>query len=439
MVIVDELRALDRNQRAAFAAALLGWALDAFDFFLLTFVIKDIASAFHAKVSDVSVAITLTLVARPIGAFVFGRLADRYGRRPVLMTTVGLYSVLAMASAFSPSLPVLLALRFLFGFAMGGEWGIGASLALETIPTKSRGVVSGVLQSGYPIGYFLAALANLLLPHIGWRGMLGLSVLPALLILYIRRHVPESPAWEAARAQAGAGRGVSFLKAMRGHWRRFAFVVLLMTCMNLFSHGTQDIYPTFLRVQHQFPAGVVTLLTMVLNLGAVAGGLTFGGLSERIGRRRAIALAALLALPVIPLWAFSSTPLLLGVGVFLIQVAVQGAWGVIPAHLNELSPEGVRGAFPGFAYQLGNLFAAVNAVMQARIAESHHDNYGLALALVCGVVAVCVAITALIGPEAKGVAFGSPKSSTLDHGGEIMSTSLDIKGGRHGAGSRRAS
>jgi MFS transporter, SHS family, lactate transporter len=437
MVIVDELRTLDRVQRAAFAAALLGWALDAFDYFLLTFVIKDIASAFHAEVSAVSVAITLTLMARPIGAFVFGRLADRYGRRPVLMTSVGLYSVLAMASAFSPTLPVLLALRFLFGIAMGGEWGIGASLALESIPARSRGVVSGILQQGYPMGYFLAALANLLLPQIGWRGMLALGVLPALLILYIRRKVAESPAWEATRGHGGSG-GIGFLEAMRGHWRRFAFVVVMMTFMNFFSHGTQDLYPTFLRVQHHLPAGVVTLLTIVLNLGAITGGMIFGGLSEKIGRRRAIALAALLALPVIPLWAFSSTPLLLGVGAFLIQIAVQGAWGVIPAHLNELSPEGARGVFPGFAYQLGNLFAAMNAVMQARIAESHHDNYALALALVCGVVAVCVAITALFGPEAKGVVFGLAKSSTLDNSRGTVSTSLDIKGAPHGAGSRRA-
>lgn len=406
MVIIDELRALDRTQRAAFAAALLGWALDAFDYFLLTFVLKDIATAFHAKVSAVSFAITLTLVARPVGAFIFGRLADRFGRRPLLMADVGLYSVLAVASAFSPTLPVLLGLRFLFGIAMGGEWGIGASLALETIPAKSRGVISGILQEGYPMGYFLAALANLLLPQIGWRGMLALGAAPALLILYIRRHVPESPTWKAARAEGGAGSGVGFLQAMRGHWRRFAFVVLLMTFMNVFSHGTQDIYPTFLRVQHHFGPGLVTLLTILLNLGAVAGGLIFGGLSERLGRRRTMALAALIALPIIPLWAFSSTPLLLGAGAFLIQVAVQGCWGVVPAHLNELSPEGARGAFPGFAYQLGNLLAAINAVTQARIAEAHHNNYGLALALVCGVIAVLVAVTVLLGPEAKGVAFG---------------------------------
>jgi SHS family lactate transporter-like MFS transporter len=404
MVIVDELRALDRNQRSAFVASFLGWALDAFDFFLLTFVIKDIAAEFYVVRSQVALALTLTLAARPVGAFIFGRLADRYGRRPVLMADVLAYSALALASAFSPNLTTLLILRTLFGVAMGGEWGIGASLALETVPTKSRGVVSGILQEGYPVGYFLAALANLLSPTIGWRGMLALGALPALLILFVRRNVKESPVWEAQRA-AAAGKRPSLRRALKGQWKRLIYAVLLMTCFNYFSHGTQDLYPTFLQVQHGFSPGMVTLLTVILNLGAVTGGLIFGPLSEKIGRRRAIVLAALLALPVIPLWSQSTTPLLLGLGAFLIQVAVQGAWGVVPAHLNELSPPKARGVFPGFAYQLGNLFAAGNLYLQARIAEANGDNYGLALAVVCGTVAVALAFVTWFGPEAKGASF----------------------------------
>jgi SHS family lactate transporter-like MFS transporter len=406
MVIVDELKALDHNQRSAFLASLLGWALDAFDFFVLTFVIKDIATDFGVKVSAVSTAITLTLVMRPLGALAFGWLADRFGRRPVLMFDVGLYSVLALASAFAPNLITLLILRALFGFAMGGEWGIGASLTMESIPAKSRGVVSGILQQGYPMGYFMGALANLFLPQIGWRGMMMLGILPALLIMFIRRHVKESPAWEEARANrvVGGHRG-TLLPALKHGWRRFLFLVVLMTGFNFFSHGSQDLYPTFLRVQHGFSPQVVTALTMVLNVGAIIGGLVFGTLSERIGRRKAIVTAALLALPIIPLWAFSTTPLMLGLGAFLIQIAVQGAWGVVPVHLNELSPGEARGTFPGFAYQLGNLFAAMNAIWQARIAEAHGNNYGLALAIVCGVVAVVIAVVVWLGPEAKGVAF----------------------------------
>jgi SHS family lactate transporter-like MFS transporter len=404
MVVIDELKALDKVQRAAFLAAFLGWALDAFDFFLLTFILKDIAGEFHESIKAVTVAITLTLVARPFGAFIFGRLADRFGRKPVLMFDVGLYAVLALASAFSPNLLVLLILRFGFGLAMGGEWGIGASLALETIPTKSRGVVSGLLQQGYPVGYFMGALANLALPTIGWRGMLMLGVAPALLIMFIRRHVPESPAWEAEHRNHAKTR-VGFLAAMKGSWPRLIYAVVLMTCFNFFSHGTQDIYPTFLKVQHHFDAGTVTALTIALNLGAITGGLIFGALSEKIGRRKAIVLAALLALPIIPLWAFSATPLLLGLGAFLIQIAVQGAWGVVPVHLNELSPAAARGTFPGFTYQIGNLLAAANATLQAGIAESHGNNYGLALAVVCGVVAVTLAVVTWFGPEAKGVDF----------------------------------
>jgi SHS family lactate transporter-like MFS transporter len=411
MVIVDDLRALSGPQRAAFFASLAAWTLDAFDYFLLVFVLKDIARDFHADIAVANSAVLLTLVARPVGALVFGRLADRYGRRPMLMLVVGLYSVLAMASAFSPTILFLLGLRTLFGFAMGGVWGIGASLALETIPARSRGVVSGILQEGYPLGYFLAAIANLFVPTIGWRGMLALGVLPALLIVFIQRSVRESPAWEAARVTKAEPRHPGLFQTLKGHWGRLAYAVLLMTCFNFFSHGTQDLYPQFLQVQHGYSATIVSVLTICLNLGAMMGGLIFGPLSEKIGRRRAIALASVLALPVIPLWAFSSTPLMLAAGAFLIQAAVQGAWGAVPAHLNELSPEGARGTFPGFAYQLGNLFAAVNITLQTMLVKSHHNDYGFALAVVCGIIAVVLAVVAWLGPEAKGAAFGAAQSA----------------------------
>jgi len=404
MAMFAQLRELNHQQRSAVLASFLGWTLDAFDFFLLVFVIKDIAAEFGSDVKDVTFAILLTLAMRPIGAFIFGLLADRFGRRPTLMADIILYSLLELASAFAPSLGVLIFLRALYGIAMGGEWGIGASLAMETIPPQTRGLVSGILQQGYAVGYLLAAVVYFLLfSFIGWRGMFAVGVLPALLVLYIRIHVKESPVWESARDEQE-----STVAAIAQHWQLFIYVVVLMTALNFFSHGTQDLYPTFLEVQHQLSPHAVGLIAIIYNIGAILGGTFFGAWSERIGRRNAIIIAALLALPIIPLWAFSQTVVLLTVGAFLLQFMVQGAWGIVPVHLNELSPEGARGTFPGFTYQLGNLLASANATIQAGIAESHGNNYGLALALVAAIVAVCVAALTWFGHERKGVVFGHP-------------------------------
>ena len=402
MAILSDLKSLTKTQRSALTASFLGWALDAFDFFLLTFVLVDIAKEFHVEVDKVAQALFLTLAVRPLGAIVFGLLADRFGRKPILQIDVLLYSALAFASAFSPNLTTLLILRMAFGFAMGGEWGVGASLTLESVPVKVRGLVSGLLQEGYAVGALMGALANLALPHVGWRGLLMFSALPALLVLYIRRNVEESPAWvegEAARQEAGV------LRPLKKHWKLVIYAVVLMTVFNSFSHGTQDLFPTFLKKQHHFDPGTVTMISIAGNLGAILGGIVFGTLSQSIGRRRAIMLAALFALPVIPLWAFSATPLLLGMGAFLIQISVQGAWGVVPVHLNELSPDTARGYFPGLVYQLGNLLASYNGVWQAKIAQSRGDNYGFALAVVAGGVALLLALLAMFGPEARGKSF----------------------------------
>ena len=404
MGLIEDLKALNKSQRAAITASLVGWTLDAFDFFLLTFVLGDIARDFHAKVSEVGMAIVLTLAMRPLGALVFGLAADRFGRRPVLQIDVALFSALAFASAFAPNLITLIVLRCAFGFAMGGEWGVGASLTLESIPARSRGLVSGLLQEGYAIGALLGALANLAVPALGWRGLLMLSALPALLVLYIRRNVEESPAWEAG---AVARRESGVLKPLLQNWKLLLYVVVLMTAFNFFSHGTQDLFPTFLKKQHKFSAGMVTLISVIANFGALIGGITFGALSERIGRRKAILISSLLVLPVTPLILFGQAPALLAVAAFLIQISVQGAWGVVPAHLNELAPAQIRGFFPGFAYQLGNLLASGNAVWQAKIAESHGDNYGLALSLVAAAVAIVLAALAFFGPEARGKALAA--------------------------------
>jgi len=393
------------EQRSVVIASFLGWTLDAFDFFLLVFVLKDIAQEFNTDISDVTFAILLTLAMRPIGAFLFGRAADRWGRRPTLMVDVLLYSLIEFASGFSPSLTVLLVLRALYGVAMGGEWGVGASLTMESIPPHARGFVSGLLQSGYPTGYFIASIVyGLLFPIIGWRGMFMVGVLPALLVLYIRRRVPESPSWDrAAAAQSGT------FSVLRSHWRLGVYAVVLLPAFTFFSHGTQDLYPTFLQVQHGLSAHTVGIIAAIYNVGAIVGGILSGSLSERIGRRRMIVIAALLSLPVLPLWAFSDGPVLLALGAFLMQVMVQGAWGVIPVHLNELSPDEARGTFPGVVYQLGNLLASANATIQAGIAAHFGGNYGVALALVAGIVAVIIAILTALGIEAKGAAFGAAR------------------------------
>ncbi len=399
---IEVLSGWSSEQKHVVAATFLGWTLDAFDFFLLVFVLKDIAAEFHTEIANVTIAILLTLAMRPIGAFLFGRAADRWGRRPTLMVNVALYSLLEFASGFSPNLTVLIVLRALYGIAMGGEWGVGASLTMESIPPHARGFVSGLLQSGYPTGYFLASIVyGLLFQYIGWRGMFMVGVLPALLVLYIRSHVPESPTFDRAAAQSSGGT----LDVLREHWRLAIYAICLMTAFNFFSHGTQDIYPTFLEVQRKLSTHAVSLIAIIYNIGAICGGILFGSLSENFGRRRCIVISSLLSLAVIPLWAFSASAVLLAVGAFLMQFLVQGAWGIIPAHLNELSPAAARGTFPGVVYQLGNFFASINATLQAGLAAHFGGDYGLALAVVAGTVAVIIAILTALGSEARGIAF----------------------------------
>jgi SHS family lactate transporter-like MFS transporter len=395
------LRSLTKAQRHTLVACLLGWTLDAFDFFILVFAVKAISEDFRTDVADVTLAITCTLALRPVGALLFGWAADRYGRHPTLIVNIVAYSVLELASAGAPTLPVLIVLRALYGIAMGGEWGVGAALALESVPEETRGLVSGILQEGYALGYLLAALLfGLFFSYLGWRGMFVVGALPAFLVLHIRRNVPESPTWKKDATPKG-----ELFRALRKNRGRFLYMVVLMTAFTFFSHGTQDLYPTFLQTQRGLSPHQAGAVAVVYNVGAILGGLTFGSLSQRIGRRKAIGLAATLALPLIPLWVRGTTPVTLAAGAFGLQVMVQGAWGVVPAHLNELSPGNVRGTFPGLAYQVGNLLAAATATIQARLAASQHGDYALALGEMTFVVAVVLAGVALLGPEAKGAAF----------------------------------
>ena len=402
MEFVGHFRRLTPVQRNTFIACFLGWSLDAFDFFILIFCVNALAAQFQTKVSAITEAIFLTLAMRPVGAFLFGLMADRFGRRPTLMVDIIAYSVFELASAFSPSLKVFLIMRAFFGIAMGGEWGVGAALAFETLPAEGRGFFSGLLQEGYVVGYLMAALVyGTLFPIVGWRGMFVIGALPAFLVIYIRTKVEESPAWLQGRVSREAESHLG--KDILTYLGSFLFLVVLMFAFNSFSHGTQDLYPTFLEKNHQFSPHTVGLIAIIYNLGALLGGILFGTWSERIGRRRAIVIAALLAIPAIPLWAYSHTVPMFALGGFLMQFTVQGAWGVIPAHLNELSPPAVRGTFPGFAYQLGNLLSSRNSVIQAKMVERRYGgSYAPVLAWTVLIVATLVAAVTSSGKERKG-------------------------------------
>jgi len=399
--VLGYFRQLTGAQLHAYLAALGGWALDALDFFIFVFCLKAMSGEFHTDVKAVSEGIFLTLACRPLGALAFGWLAEKYGRRPVLMLNVVSYSLVQLATAFAPNLATLLALRALFGFAMGGEWGVGAALALETLPARGRGFFSGLLQEGYVIGYLLASVVFwLVFDRVGWRGLFIISSASALLVLYIRFGVHESPAW-VARGATQRPSGALLWAAVRDYLPTLAYLVVLMACFNAYSHGSQDMYPTFLQVQHGFSAATTGKVAIVMNLGALAGGICFGTLSERLGRRRAIALAALLSLPMIPLWAYSHTAVMLALGAFLMQFMVQGAWGIVPAHLNELSPPSVRAVLPGFAYQLGNLAMANMAPFQSGLAEARGGDYAYILAWTMVVVAAALIIVTVSGPERR--------------------------------------
>ncbi len=401
---LQRFSALTPPQKHAFVASLLGWTLDAFDFFLFIFSIDAIAHDFGVLRSEVTVATMLTLAMRPLGALVFGALAERFGRRPLLMVNVVSYSAFMLASAFAPNLSTLLWLRAGFGFAMGGEWGIASALTFETLPPEGRGVFSGLLQQGYVLGSLFAGIVVFIaFDTIGWRGMFLVGATPALLVWYVRRHVEESPAYIAGTHKKRVGTG-ELLRSLAQNWKRLLYLVLLMACFNAFSHGSQDLYPVFLKAQRHFGTRTVATLSIVGNVGALLGGVVFGALSDRIGRRKAIALAALFALPMIPLWAFSVTPVLCALGAFLVQVGVQGAWGIVPAHLTEMSPPKVRALLPGFAYQLGNFAMSRLSPVQSHQAEIRGDDYATVMAVTLAVVAVVLAGVAMIGTEAKDTA-----------------------------------
>ena len=411
--MLQPFRSLNSTQRRAYTACFLGWTLDAFDFFLLTFCLDAIAATFHVSLETAAKAIFWTLLMRPVGALAFGALAEKFGRRPTLMVNVVSYSVFVMASALAPTFGWFLATRALFGVAMGGEWGVGAALALESLPAEGRGFFSGLLQEGYVVGSMLAALLYLMFPYLhgtgtfsAWRVLFLIGAVPSLSLLLLLRKVEESPAWLARHTGMRVkvrrdvmSRVVEALKYLPS----LLALTVLMTAFMAFSHGTQDLYTTFLKHDHGIRGVALSAIAIVGNVGAVLGGIWFGTYSERVGRRRAIITAALLSIPMIPLWAWSHTAVMLAVGGFAMQFMVQGAWGVIPVHLNEMSPPAVRAIFPGLAYQLGNVLSSRNSVLQAAAATKYFGGrFAPVLAITVVIVAVIVAVVTALGREAKG-------------------------------------
>jgi SHS family lactate transporter-like MFS transporter len=394
------------NQRNAVLAGFLGWTLDAFDFFILVFVLLPVAHDFGRSVPAIALTMTASLAMRPVGAFVFGLLADRYGRRRLLIFNILFYSVIEVLSGLAPTYAVFLGLRLLYGIGMGGEWGVGASLALESVPAKWRGVLSGMLQEGYAAGYLLAAVAYaLIFPHVGWRVMFFVGGLPGLLSLFVIVKVKETEAWRQSRTD-----WATYRRAIFANRKLFFYLIGLMAMMNFISHGTQDMYPTFLRVERHFSVHMTSIITIVSMIGAITGGVFFGLCSDRFGRKRSMVTAVLLAVLTIPLWIEGSTLALILVGAFVMQFMTQGAWGVIPAHLNELSPGPLRAFFPGMAYQLGVLIASTVGYFEAVLAQ--HFSYAQSMGyLAAGLLLIC-ALAISLGPEARGIAFLQETDST---------------------------
>jgi SHS family lactate transporter-like MFS transporter len=386
----------------ATTAGFLGWMLDAFDFFLVVIALPRIAHDFHVAETAIAFSLTLTLMFRPVGAFIFGLLADRYGRRMPMMVDLIFFSIIEIATAFAPNLIVFLILRALFGIGMGGEWGVGASLVMEKVPSKYRGMLSGLLQEGYAFGYLLSAIAAyFLLDRFGWRPMFLLGGLPAVLAIFVRFFVRESEVWQKNRAPDWS----SLFRTIASHWKLWLYLTLLMAMMNFASHGTQDMYPTFMKHFRGLDANTYTRIVMIMQVGAILGGVAFGMASDRLGRRGMMILAFIGALAIIPVWAFSTTLLTITAGAVFMQFMVQGAWGIVPAHISELSPDSVRGFLPGFSYQCGNLIAACIPFVQAALANRYAYPHVMAYSA-AAIFVIAIAVIAL-GRERRGIEFGS--------------------------------
>jgi SHS family lactate transporter-like MFS transporter len=390
----------------AVGSGILGWVLDAFDFFVVVFLFDTLADHFHVSKASVVYTLTLTLAMRPLGALFFGALADRFGRKRPLIFCVLYFSLLTVLTGLASNYVMFVVFRALYGIGMGGYWGIGASYAMESSPRRFRGVLSGMIQAGYPMGYLLASVAmQTLAPAFGWRSVFFVGAPVALLIVGLTLFAPESEAWKQHRPASMRHIFDSLLQ----HKGMFLYLLLMMSVLLCLSHGTQDLYPDFLKsipgIAAKSVLGVKALygIPILYNIGAIVGALIFGELSQRIGRRNAVMLALVIALLSIPAWAFGTSLGVLVAGSYLMQTGVQGAFGVIPAHLNELSPDAVRSLFPGFVYQLGVLLASPATAVEFVL----RDHFGYPWALTMFEVAVIVLMIVIFwfGPEARNRSF----------------------------------
>jgi MFS transporter, SHS family, lactate transporter len=388
---------------SAVIAGFSGWLLDAFDFFLVTFCLTAIAKDFHKTDAQISLVITMTLAFRPVGGFIFGLIADRYGRRLPLMINIGFFAVAEVLTGLSPNYTSLLVVRALFGVVMGGNWGVGASLAMEGAPVGKRGMLSGFFQEGYAAGNVAAAACFFFLGGMGWRPLFFIGTLPAiLLLLFIRFRVKESAVWQKQRRKEQTWSEQS--RETLSHWKLFLYLLAFMTTMLFVSHGTQDMYPTFLQRQWQFSPARRSAITALAGIAAILGGIILGHLSDRWGRRRVIIAAFVLGAALIPVWAYAPNQVWLVVGAFMMQFMVQGAWGVVPAHLAELSPNSMRAFLPGFVYQTAAVLASSVVYIEAVYAQK--TSYATAMALTAGSAFSLATIMAAIGRERRGQIFG---------------------------------
>jgi SHS family lactate transporter-like MFS transporter len=400
-----------RDQWRTLLATWAGWCLDVFDFFLLILVLSDVAKTFDVSLVAMGTVLTGTLLCRLLGGIVFGTWGDRVGRRLPLMVSIATFAIFSALSGVMPDFFWFFVCRLLFGFGMGGEWAAGTSLAMESWPARSRGIASGILQGGYPCGYFLATIAYFVIyPLWGWRVLFVLGLLPALLLFYIRSKVKESPVFlerQAAMAKAGTPeKGISFLRLFKPDLlgtTLHAFVLMIGAMLSQFCLSA--LWPTYLTKELNLTIGQRTVFLILLNVGSLVGYWCAGALSEKIGRRMALALFALAGILVVPLYSMSTDFTLVMIGGMLMGFFAVGFWGVIPAYLAERFPTSVRGVGPGASFSVGAGIGSFGPTLQTLLVQNGGFTLGQAIAMGTGASLIIVAVLVFLGPESKGRVF----------------------------------